>query len=72
MSEGYTTNKSAYNSLEIIYSFDLLYYCEILILRHVSHKYVTVCAEFTEWNERLYIGKDQELIQLEQKYCNAM
>ena len=35
------------------------------ILRHATHK-VTVCADLMESNERLNIGKEQELIQLEQ------
>ena len=37
-----------------------------------TYKYVTVCAGSMESNERLNIGKEQELIQLEQTSCNAL
>ena len=44
-----------------------------LILRHAStQKHVTVCTDFMESNNISYIGEEQELIQLEQKSCNAM
>ena len=43
-----------------------------LILRHATHKYMTVFADLMESNDRLNISKEHELIQLEQTPCNAM
>ena len=52
VSDGYTLNKSIYDSLEIICSFDLelalLLNGFTLILRHATHKNATVCADLIE------------------------
>ena len=43
------------------------------ILRHTTRKtYAMVCADLMESNERFNVGKEKELIQLEQKSCSAM
>ena len=64
MSDGYTLNKSTYDSLEIVCSFDLelallLINCSTLILRHATHKYVIRFVQI-KWNERFNINVDEE------------